>query len=96
MWRKVTAVELVDRDSEVILTCLWLVVRGLVRIRSYRLVCVLFWGVQQLTFEQYLHKIAPQGVYASGKGSSAVGLTVYVTRNADTKELVLERYVANL
>ena len=42
-------------------------------------------------FEQYVHKIAPRGVYASGKGSSAVGLTAYVTRDADTKQLVLER-----
>jgi len=29
-------------------------------------------------------------VYASGKGSSAVGLTAYVTRDPDTKQLVLE------
>jgi len=41
--------------------------------------------------EQYVHKIAPRGVYASGKGSSAVGLTAYVTRDADTKQLILER-----
>ncbi|KAM3159859.1 DNA helicase [Lachancea thermotolerans] len=39
---------------------------------------------------QYVHKIAPRGVYASGKGSSAVGLTAYVTRDIDTKQLVLE------
>jgi DNA replication licensing factor MCM4 len=39
---------------------------------------------------QYVHKIAPRGVYTSGKGSSAVGLTAYVTRDADTKQLVLE------
>ena len=40
---------------------------------------------------QYVHKIAPRGVYTSGKGSSAVGLTAYITRDVDTKQLVLER-----
>lgn len=38
----------------------------------------------------YVHKIAPRGVYTSGKGSSAVGLTAYITRDVDTKQLVLE------
>lgn len=31
-------------------------------------------------------------MYTSGKGSSAVGLTAYVTRDPDSKQLVLERY----
>ena len=39
---------------------------------------------------QYVHKVAPRGVYTSGKGSSAVGLTAYVSRDPDTKEVVLE------
>ncbi|ODV96758.1 hypothetical protein PACTADRAFT_48572 [Pachysolen tannophilus NRRL Y-2460] len=39
---------------------------------------------------QYVHKIAPRGVYTSGKGSSAVGLTAYVTRDIDSRQLVLE------
>lgn len=39
---------------------------------------------------KYVHKIAPRGVYTSGKGSSAVGLTAYITRDQDTKQLVLE------
>jgi DNA replication licensing factor MCM4 len=38
----------------------------------------------------YIHKIAPRGVYTSGKGSSAVGLTAYVTRDPETRSLVLE------
>ncbi|KAH6610489.1 cell division control 54 [Trichoderma cornu-damae] len=38
----------------------------------------------------YIHKIAPRGVYTSGKGSSAVGLTAYVTRDPETRQLVLE------
>jgi len=45
---------------------------------------------------QSVHKIAPRGVYASGKGSSAVGLTAYVTRDPETKQLVLERLVAGI
>ena len=39
---------------------------------------------------QYVHKIAPRGIYTSGKGSSAVGLTVYITKDPETKEIVLE------
>jgi DNA replication licensing factor MCM4 len=39
---------------------------------------------------QYVHKLAPRGIYTSGKGSSAVGLTVYVTKDPETRELVLE------
>ena len=39
---------------------------------------------------QYVHKIAPRGIYTSGKGSSAVGLTAYITRDMETRQLVLE------
>nr|CAG8590238.1 3807_t:CDS:10 [Entrophospora candida] len=38
----------------------------------------------------YVHKMSPRGVYTSGKGSSAVGLTAYVTRDPDSKQMVLE------
>ena len=38
----------------------------------------------------YVHKIAPRGIYTSGRGSSAVGLTAYITRDPDTREAVLE------
>ncbi len=38
----------------------------------------------------YVHKISPRGIYTSGKGSSAVGLTAYVTKDPETQELVLE------
>jgi DNA replication licensing factor MCM4 len=39
---------------------------------------------------KYVHKIAPRGIYTSGKGSSAVGLTAYITRDPETRQLVLE------
>ena len=32
------------------------------------------------TICSYVHKLAPRGIYTSGKGSSAVGLTAYVTK----------------
>lgn len=38
----------------------------------------------------YVHSLAPRGIYTSGKGSSAVGLTAYVTKDPETKEMVLE------
>ncbi|KDN43338.1 MCM-domain-containing protein [Tilletiaria anomala UBC 951] len=47
-------------------------------------------GTSKSQILKYVHRIAPRGVYASGKGSSAVGLTAYVTRDPDTKQLVLE------
>ncbi|KAJ3391820.1 hypothetical protein HDU92_008786 [Lobulomyces angularis] len=47
-------------------------------------------GVSKSQLLSYVHKIAPRGIYTSGKGSSAVGLTAYVTRDPDTKQLVLE------
>ena len=39
---------------------------------------------------QYVHGLAPRGIYTSGKGSSVVGLTAYITKDPETKELVLE------
>eukprot|EP00871_Galdieria_phlegrea_P000560 jgi/Galph1/1504/GphlegSOOS_G192.1 len=35
-------------------------------------------------------QIAPRGLYTSGRGSSAVGLTAYVTRDPDSNDMVLE------
>lgn len=49
-----------------------------------------------MNISQYVHMIAPRGVYTSGKGSSAVGLTAYVTRDPDSKQLVLERSADSL
>ena len=39
---------------------------------------------------QYVHNLAPRGIYTSGKGSSVVGLTAYVTKDPETKDVVLE------
>ncbi|KAJ7937296.1 cell division control protein 54 [Mycena leptocephala] len=47
-------------------------------------------GTSKSQILKYVHQLAPRGVYTSGKGSSAVGLTAYVTRDPDSKQLVLE------
>ena len=39
---------------------------------------------------QYVHSLAPRGIYTSGKGSSVVGLTAYITKDVETGELILE------
>jgi DNA replication licensing factor MCM4 len=47
-------------------------------------------GTSKSQLLHYVHKIAPRGIYTSGKGSSAVGLTSYITRDSESKQLVLE------
>ncbi|KAF0988553.1 hypothetical protein HZS_7512, partial [Henneguya salminicola] len=39
---------------------------------------------------KFIHELLPRGQYTSGKGSSAVGLTAYITRDPDTRQLVLQ------
>ena len=39
---------------------------------------------------QQVYKIAPRGLYTSGKGSSAVGLTANVRKDQETGEYILE------
>jgi len=39
---------------------------------------------------QYAYKLAPRGMYTSGKGSSAVGLTASISKDPATGEIVLE------
>lgn len=66
-------------------------VDGSVRFRSA--INILLVGDPGTSKSQLLHcahRLAPRGVYTSGRGSSAVGLTAYVTRDPDTDEFVLE------
>lgn len=47
-------------------------------------------GTSKSQLLQYVHNLVPRGQYTSGKGSSAVGLTAYVTRDPETSQLVLQ------
>ncbi|KAK4804677.1 hypothetical protein SAY86_004494 [Trapa natans] len=47
-------------------------------------------GTSKSQLLQYIHKLSPRGIYTSGKGSSAVGLTAYVSKDPETGETVLE------
>jgi len=47
-------------------------------------------GTSKSQLLSYVHKLSPRGVYTSGKGSSAVGLTASVVRDPETRDLVLE------
>ena len=49
-------------------------------------------GVAKSQLMSFVHKISPRGIYTSGKGSSAVGLTAYVSKDPVTKEFVLESF----
>jgi len=47
-------------------------------------------GVAKSQLLKHIATISPRGVYTSGKGASAVGLTAAVVRDPTTNELVLE------
>lgn len=71
------SVEILERASHNYCKCVWLFLTP-----SSSLI---------LTFPfQYVHNLMPRGQYTSGKGSSAVGLTAYITRDPETRQLVLQ------
>ena len=47
-------------------------------------------GVAKSQILSHVNSIAARGIYTSGKGSSSVGLTAFIVRDADTGEFVLE------
>jgi DNA replication licensing factor MCM7 len=47
-------------------------------------------GVGKSQLLKYIAKLAPRGIYTTGKGSSGVGLTAAVLRDPVTNDLVLE------
>ncbi|KAG0428240.1 hypothetical protein HPB47_024760 [Ixodes persulcatus] len=47
-------------------------------------------GTSKSQLLQYVHNLVPRGQYTSGKGSSAVGLTAYITKDPETRQLVLQ------
>merc|ERR1711936_796066 len=47
-------------------------------------------GTSKSQLLQYVYNLLPRSQYTSGKGSSAVGLTAYVTKDPETRQLVLQ------
>ncbi|XP_062501051.1 DNA replication licensing factor mcm4-A-like isoform X2 [Corticium candelabrum] len=47
-------------------------------------------GTSKSQLLRYVHSLVPRGQYTSGKGSSAVGLTAYITKDPETRQHVLQ------
>jgi DNA replication licensing factor MCM4 len=47
-------------------------------------------GVSKSQLLSFIHRISERGMYTSGRGSSAVGLTANVLRDPDSKQFILE------
>jgi DNA replication licensing factor MCM4 len=63
--------------------------RGKVRSEIHVLLCG-DPGTSKSQLLSAVNRLVPRGQYTSGKGSSAVGLTAYVTKDVDTRQLVLQ------
>lgn len=47
-------------------------------------------GTSKSQLLKYVYDLVPRSQYTSGRGSSAVGLTAYVTKDPETRQLVLQ------
>lgn len=47
-------------------------------------------GTSKSQLLQYVYNLVPRSQYTSGRGSSAVGLTAYVAKDSETRQLVLQ------
>ncbi|XP_038211504.1 DNA replication licensing factor MCM4 [Zerene cesonia] len=47
-------------------------------------------GTSKSQLLRWVHSLVPRAQYTSGRGSSAVGLTAYVTKDPDTRQLILQ------
>lgn len=47
-------------------------------------------GTSKSQLLRWVYELVPRAQYTSGRGSSAVGLTAYVTKDPDTRQLVLQ------
>lgn len=47
-------------------------------------------GTSKSQLLQYIYNLVPRSQYTSGKGSSAVGLTAYITKDPETRQMVLQ------
>merc|ERR1711923_52910 len=47
-------------------------------------------GTSKSQLLQYVYNLIPRSQYTSGKGSSAVGLTAYVMKDPESRQLVLQ------
>ena len=46
-------------------------------------------GMSKSQLLQYVHKLAPRGIYTSGGGSCVVGLTAYVSKDPEIGETII-------
>ncbi|KAL8170270.1 hypothetical protein V2J09_022074 [Rumex salicifolius] len=53
-------------------------------------------GTSKSQLLQYIHKLSPRGIYTSGRGSSAVGLTAYIAKDPETGETVMEQQTVSI